>query len=43
MTKREIIETTPGDKRNARRDDESHFTKHQADVGRLRRRPAPEV
>lgn len=32
MSKRELIEPTPGDKRYARRDDEGHFTE-QTDVG----------
>lgn len=34
MTKREIIEPMPGDKRYARRDDEGHFTNDQTDVGK---------
>jgi hypothetical protein len=33
MTKRELIEPTPGDKRYARRDDQGHFSE-QADVGK---------
>lgn len=33
MSKRELIEPNPGDKRYARRDDEGHFTE-QEDVGR---------
>lgn len=33
MSKRELIEPTPGDKRYARRDDEGQFTE-QDDVGR---------
>ena len=34
MTKRELIEPTPGDKRYARRDDKGHFTDDQSDVGK---------
>ena len=34
MTKRELIEPTPGDKRYARRDDKGHFTEDQTDVGK---------
>jgi hypothetical protein len=34
MTKREIIEPTPGAKRYARRDGEGQFTKDQTDVGK---------
>ena len=34
MTKREIIEPNPGDKRYARRDDKGHFTSDQTDVGK---------
>lgn len=33
MTKREIIEPTPGDKRHARRDEDGKFTE-QVDVGK---------
>lgn len=33
MTKRELIEPTPGDKRYVRRDDQGQFGK-QADVGK---------
>lgn len=33
MSKRELIEPNPGDKRYARRDDEGRFTE-QADVGK---------
>lgn len=33
MSKRELIEPTPGDKRYVRRDDKGHFT-DQADVGK---------
>ena len=33
MSKRELIEPTPGDKRYVRRDDKGHFTE-QADVGK---------
>jgi hypothetical protein len=33
MSKRELIEPTPGDKRYARRDDEGRFTE-MVDVGR---------
>lgn len=33
MTKRELIEPTPGDKRYARRDNQGQFTNDQADVG----------
>ncbi len=33
MSKRELIEPTPGDKRYARRDDEGRFTE-MSDVGR---------
>lgn len=33
MSKRELIEPTPGDKCYVRRDDQGHFTE-QADVGR---------
>jgi len=33
MTKRELIEPTPGDKRYVRRDDQGQFDK-QVDVGR---------
>ena len=33
MSKRELIEPTPGDKRSARRDDEGRFTEMD-DVGR---------
>jgi hypothetical protein len=34
MTKRELIEPTPGDKRYIRRDKNGRFTKDQVDVGR---------
>jgi hypothetical protein len=34
MTKRELIEPTPGDKRYVRRDDQGQFTDDQTDVGR---------
>lgn len=34
MTKREVIEPNPGDKRYARRDKEGQFSKDQTDVGR---------
>jgi hypothetical protein len=34
MTKRELIEPTPGDKRYARRGEHGHFSKDQVDVGR---------
>jgi hypothetical protein len=34
MTKRELIEPQPGDKRYVRRDDKGHFTDDQADVGK---------
>ncbi|HEY1928393.1 MAG TPA: hypothetical protein VGG92_13080 [Caulobacteraceae bacterium] len=34
MSKREIIEPTPGDKRYARRDEKGHFTDDQVDVGK---------
>lgn len=34
MTKRELIEPTPGDKRYVRRDEDGHFTKDQVDVGK---------
>ena len=34
MTKRELIEPKPGDKRYARRDEKGHFTDDQTDVGR---------
>jgi hypothetical protein len=41
MSKRELIEPNPGDKRYVRRDDKGHFTE-QVDVGKsLGRRPAP--
>lgn len=33
MSKRELIEPTPGDKRYVRRDDKGHFTE-QVDVGK---------
>jgi hypothetical protein len=33
MSKRELIEPTPGDKRYVRRDDEGHFSE-EADVGK---------
>lgn len=33
MSKRELIEPTPGDKRYVRRDEKGHFT-DQVDVGR---------
>jgi hypothetical protein len=32
--KRELIEPHDGDKRYARRDDDGHFSKDQADVGK---------
>jgi hypothetical protein len=34
MTKRELIEPRPGDKRYVRRDEKGHFTVEQDDVGR---------
>jgi hypothetical protein len=34
MTKRELIEPTPGDKRYARRDDMGRWTHDQTDVGK---------
>jgi hypothetical protein len=34
MTKRELIEPTPGDKRYARRDDKGQFTDDQSNVGK---------
>lgn len=34
MTKRELIEPNPGDKRFVRRDSEGKFTDDQVDVGR---------
>lgn len=34
MTKRELIEPTPGDKRYVRRDENGKFTDDQVDVGR---------
>ncbi len=34
MSKRELIEPTPADKRYVRRDDQGHFTDDQADVGK---------
>lgn len=34
MTKRELIEPTPGDKRYVRRDDKGRLTGDQADVGK---------
>jgi hypothetical protein len=34
MTKRELIEPTPGDKRYVRRDEQGQFTHDQTDVGR---------
>jgi hypothetical protein len=34
MAKRELIEPKPGDERYVRRDDKSHFTDEQDDVGR---------
>lgn len=34
MTKRELIEPTPGEKRFVRRDDQGQFTEDQTDVGR---------
>ena len=34
MSKRELIEPTPGDKRYVRRDDQGQFTEDQTDVGR---------
>lgn len=34
MTKREIIEPNPGDKRYVRRDDKGHLTGAQTDVGK---------
>lgn len=33
MTKREIIEPNPGDKRYARRDDQGRFSQDQSDIG----------
>jgi hypothetical protein len=34
MSKRELIEPTPGDKRYARRDEQGQFTSDQTDVGK---------
>ena len=34
MTKRELIEPRPGDKRYVRRDEKGHFTDEQDDVGK---------
>jgi len=34
MTKRELIEPKPGDKRYVRRDEKGHFTDEQDDVGK---------
>ena len=34
MSKRELIEPNPGDKRYVRRDDEGRFTESQDDVGK---------
>ncbi len=34
MTKRELIEPTPGDKRYVRRDADGQFTDDQVDVGK---------
>ena len=34
MSKRELIEPKPGDKRYVRRDDKGHFTDDQTDVGK---------
>jgi hypothetical protein len=34
MTKRELIEPKPGDKRYVRRDEKGHFTNEQDDVGK---------
>jgi hypothetical protein len=34
MTKRELIEPKPGDKRYGRRDEKGHFTDEQDDVGK---------
>ncbi|HWK89584.1 MAG TPA: hypothetical protein VNP72_06295 [Longimicrobium sp.] len=34
MSKREMIEPNPGDKRYVRRDDQGRFTDDQVDVGR---------
>lgn len=34
MSKRELIEPTPGDKRYVRRDEQGQFTGDQTDVGR---------
>ena len=34
MSKRDLIEPTPGDKRYVRRDDQGRFTDDQTDVGR---------
>jgi len=34
MTKREILEPTPGDKRYVRRDENGQFTDDQVDVGK---------
>ena len=40
MSKRELIEPNPGDKRYARRDDEGRFSEMD-DVGRSQTRPPP--
>jgi hypothetical protein len=34
MSKRELIEPNPGDKRYVRRDEKGHFTEDQTEVGR---------